>query len=63
MLASAFVAKAVLCISTTAGLIERLAMDRALKRICGFSRWRRLSSEATFSRAFAEFAGAHNRSL
>ena len=56
MLANAFVAKAVLGISTTAGLIERLAMDRALKRICGFSMWRKLPSEATFSRAFAEFA-------
>lgn len=58
MLASAFVAKAVLGISTTAGLIERLAMDRALRRICGFSLWRRLPSEATFSRAFAEYAEA-----
>ena len=58
MLASAFVAKAVLGISTTAGLIERLAMDRALRRICGFLVWRKLPSEATFSRAFAEFAEA-----
>ncbi|KRH78829.1 transposase DDE domain protein [Ferrovum sp. JA12] len=58
MLANAFVAKAILGISTTAGLIERLAMDRALKRICGFSMWRKLPSEATFSRAFAEFAEA-----
>ncbi len=58
MLASAFVAKAILGISTTAGLIERLAMDRALKRICGFSMWRKMPSEATFSRAFAEFAEA-----
>jgi len=58
MLANSFVAKAVLGISTTAGLIERLAMDRALKRICGFSMWRKLPSEATFSRAFAEFAKA-----
>jgi hypothetical protein len=33
-------------------------MDRALKRICGFSMWRTLPSEATFSRAFAEFAVA-----
>jgi transposase len=58
MLASAFVAKAVLGISTTAGLIERLAVDRALRRICGFSMWKKLPSEATFSRAFAEFAEA-----
>jgi len=58
MLANAFVAKAVLGMATTAGLIERLAMDRALKRIRGFSMWRQLPSEATFSRAFAEFAEA-----
>jgi len=58
MLASAFVAKAVLGITTTAGLIERLAIDRALRRICGFSVWKNLPSEATFSRAFAEFAEA-----
>lgn len=58
MLASAFVAKAVLGISTTCGLIERLAIDRALRRICGFSMWKQLPSESTFSRAFAQFAGA-----
>ena len=56
MLANAFVAKAVLGISTTAGLIERLAMDRALRRICGFPMWKKLPNESTFSRAFAEFA-------
>jgi len=33
-------------------------MDCALKRICGFSLRRKLQSEATFSRAFAEFAAA-----
>jgi hypothetical protein len=26
----------------------------ALRRICGFSRWKRLPFETTFSRAFAE---------
>ena len=55
-LASAFVAKAVLGLTTTAWLIERLAVDRALKRICGFPMWKRLPDESTFSRAFAEFA-------
>lgn len=55
-LASAFVAKAVLGLNTTAGLIERLTIDRALKRICGFSKWKRLPDESIFSRAFAEFA-------
>ena len=56
MLANAFVAKAVLGLPTTAALIERLTMDRALKRICGFSMWKKLPGESTFSRAFAEFA-------
>jgi len=55
-LANAFVAKAVLNMNTTSDLIERLAMDRALRRICGFPAFRRLPSESTFSRAFAEFA-------
>jgi len=55
-LANAFVAKAVLGLPTTTALIERLAIDRALRRICGFSLFRRLPSEATFSRAFDEFA-------
>lgn len=58
-LANAFVAKAVIGITTTAGLIERLKIDRALRRICGFSLFKKLPSEATFSRAFAEFAKAH----
>lgn len=55
-LANAFVAKAVLGLGTTIGLIERLTVDRALRRICGFPLCRKLPSEATFSRAFAEFA-------
>ncbi|MGC8701755.1 MAG: transposase, partial [Thiomonas sp.] len=54
--ANAFVAKTVLGIGTTVGLMERLSVDRALRRLCGFSMHRRLPSEATFSRAFAEFA-------
>ena len=55
-LANAFVAKAVLGLTTTVGLIERLAIDRALRRICGFPLCKKLPSEATFSRAFGEFA-------
>lgn len=55
-LASAFIAKAVLGLGTTRGLIERLSIDRALRRICGFSVWKKLPNEATFSRAFTEFA-------
>ena len=56
MFANAFVAKTVLNLPTTVGLIERLAMDRALRRICGFPLWKRLPDESTFSRAFSEFA-------
>ena len=55
-LANAFVAKAVLGLTTTVALIERLTLDRALRRICGFPMCRQLPSEATFSRAFAQFA-------
>jgi hypothetical protein len=55
-IARAFVAKAVLTIPTTAALIERLQVDRSLRRICGWERRSDVSSEATFSRAFAEFA-------
>ena len=54
-MANAFVAKAVLGIGTTVGLIERLSVDRALRRICGFPMFNKLPSESTFSRAFAEF--------
>ncbi|SCC94665.1 hypothetical protein THIX_60723 [Thiomonas sp. X19] len=55
-LANAFVAKAVLGIGTTVGLMERLMVDRALRQLCGFPLHRHLPSQATFSRAFAEFA-------
>ncbi len=58
-LANAFVSKAVLGLATTAGLIERLTIDRALRRICGYPLCRKLPSEATFSRAFEEFAEGH----
>jgi len=55
-LANGFVAKAVLGLPTTVALMDRLTVDRALRRICGFPRWKKLPDEATFSRAFAEFA-------
>ena len=69
-LASAFVAKAVLGLTTTTALrgwptgwpraraIERLKVDRALRRICGFSMWKRVPDPSTFSRAFDEFTQA-----
>src|ERR1700722_3840668 len=52
-LARAFVAKAMLGVPT---LIERLAVDKSLRRILGWERRSQVPSEATFSRAFAEFA-------
>jgi len=55
-LARAFVAKAVLGIPTTSALIERLGVDKSLRRILGWERRSQVPSEATFSRAFAEFA-------
>jgi hypothetical protein len=55
-LARAFVAKAVLDLATTSGLIERLAVDATLRRLCGWECASRVPSESTFSRAFAEFA-------
>jgi hypothetical protein len=50
------VAKAVLGLPTTSMLIERLAVDKPLRRLCGWEHPGQVSSEATFSRAFAEFA-------
>ena len=55
-LARAFIAKAVFDIPTTRALIERLEVDGRLWRLCGWSGAGRLPSEATFSRAFSEFA-------
>ena len=55
-LCRAFVAKAVLDLATTKMLIERLKADKTLRQLCGWDRRGQLPSEATFSRAFAEFA-------
>ena len=55
-LARAFIAKAVFQLATTRDLLERLPNDRPLRRLCGWQSRRALPSEATFSRAFAEFA-------
>ena len=57
-IARAFVAKAVYNLETTRQLLERLASDASLRRICGWERPSTIPSEATFSRAFAEFAGS-----
>lgn len=55
-LARAFVAKAVFNFPTTILLIEMLSADKTLRRLCGWQRASAVPSEATFSRAFAEFA-------
>ena len=55
-LARAFVAKAVFNFSTTRLLIEMLSADKTLRQLCGWQRAGEVPSEATFSRAFAEFA-------
>ena len=55
-LARAFSAKAVFAISTTRALIERLVIDGPLRRLCGWSQGAAVPSEATFSRAFSDFA-------
>ena len=55
-LARAFLAKAVLEIATTRGLVERLRNEATLRRLCGWEKAGSVPSEATFSRAFGEFA-------
>ncbi len=54
--AHAFLAKAIFGLSTLRDLIERLSVDRRLRRHCGWPSARAVPSEATYSRAFAEFA-------
>ena len=55
-IARAFVAKAEYNMPTTRALLDRLACDKKLRRICGWEQKGRIPSESTFSRAFAEFA-------
>jgi len=56
-LARAFVVKAVLGLNQTCDLIERLTVDKTLRRLCGFDlRDCRRLNESLFSRAFARFA-------
>jgi len=57
-LARGFIAKAVFNIAQTDMLIERLVLDKALRRLCGWTRVGAVPSAATFSRAFAEFAAS-----
>ena len=55
-MARAFVAKAVYNFSSTRALIDYLKACSSLRRICGYETVGAIPHEATFSRAFAEFA-------
>ena len=57
-IARSFVAKTVYNLDTTTFLLERLKTDKNLRRICGWETRTELPSEATFSRAFAEFSNS-----
>ena len=55
-IARSFVAKAVYNMPTTSALLDRLASDKKMRRICGWEKKGDIPSESTFSRAFTEFA-------
>ena len=57
-IARAFVAKAVYNLSDTRQLLDRLANDVSLRRICGWSRRSDIPHESQFSRAFASFSAS-----
>lgn len=57
-LATAFAAKSIYGCETTRQLIDRLRGDRQLLNLCGWNSSQQLPSEATFSRAFEEFAAS-----
>ena len=53
---TALLAKAIYQIPTTRQLLVRLQTDSQLRRLCGWDHAEQVPSEATFSRALAEFA-------
>lgn len=55
-MARAFVSKAVLNLGTTRQLLDRLAADDVLRRLCGWESAGQVPHESQFSRIFAEFA-------
>jgi transposase len=55
-LATAFLAKAIYGLLTTRQLIDQLRREPQLRCLCGWSSPQQIPHEATFSRAFAEFA-------
>lgn len=55
-IARAFLAKAIFNLPHTRALLERLAHDEILRRLCGWDTAAEVPDETVFSRAFAEFA-------
>jgi hypothetical protein len=55
-IARAFLAKAIFNISDTRAMLNRLAHDVVLRRLCGWEKAAQIPDESVFSRAFAEFA-------
>jgi hypothetical protein len=55
-IARAFLAKAVFHIPHTRALLDRLAHDTVLRRLCGWEKATQIPDETVFSRAFAELA-------
>jgi len=55
-IARAFLAKAIFQIPMTRALLDRLAHDAVLRRLCGWETAAQIPDESIFSRAFAEFA-------
>ena len=55
-IARAFVAKAIFQLPTTRALLDRLACDHPLRRLCGWETAAAVPDETVFSRAFARFA-------
>ena len=55
-IARAFLAKAIFNLPHTRALLERLAHDEVLRRLCGWDTAVEVPDETVFSRAFAEFA-------
>ena len=55
-LVRAFVGKAVYNVPTTRAFRDRIMSDTVLRRMCGWEKRSQVPSEATFPRAFTEFA-------
>ena len=54
--ARAFLAKAIFNLPHTRALLDRLAHDPTLRRLCGWEKAAEVPEESVFSRAFSEFA-------